>query len=1191
MADLDNQTEEVFQGGTTDQWRDYVDTLKVDIPEVSFKDAATFVASMTPVIGDAMAAKDVYDELQKDEPNYYLAGALGGAALVGLVPGLGDAAAKAIKKGAKEVFDVAKRVEVDPNAMGSGLGNLTLKPKQDNVIDVTSRIPKVTKPALKKIDIDTFDFDDLNLSDAEIQRYADIYKRDGNNLEEAQKRIDRIIQERIPRIEKALADALDTNKGTVSLQDYKNAVEATVTYDTIKKAARDISKQQQLLNKMGTTVAYEDAFDDAVMSTFEIFADRVTGSNTDLLEAVLNSKAERELVDYAVTENAIRNSYNKFMSTKAPSSKPATVQIDRDTDALEASRLRNDPEALEQWRTENKLPETQRQKNLPDAQAAAQALIEGSVTSKEARKRIEEAFPAPREYTAEEVMELLPTLTEVQGALGKKGTRYPILGVDGADLAEGQVVSSRLDIPAYDDYNKWVVSIHNGNQKAGTVVGYGQAIRLKNIRFGSDADTALDIARGTRTDRKTLQDAINKKTGEPDKQTKATIARIFGEYTSEDPYDLQRQAADIIASGSDEWVQVGMNPYRGSAFYDKKTGMPVFEAEEIIQVGPLVLARNVKKPTISQMKEMAVRTKDGKLRMFNEGGIAMDKQMEMAFAEGGTLDLDSVPDNTQGVDPVSGNEVPLGSMPEEVRDDIPAQLSEGEYVVPADVVRFHGVKLFEDLRTQAKMGFSAMEANGRIGGEPVPAMGMAIIEPVDDLDIMLDDSDFEVVDGYAEGGVVNAASDILSGQADGLMEYRQYRNPAGEEITIMFFNGMPMSLIPEGYVPVVTDTDLAAAEAAETGSVAASSVAQQQPVYTGEAQPMGGDNDDKTVADMPTPEAVNYKELTPDELRDMVSQARDLAPRTIPMIAGLLNPFAGLAIKAAMWHQSTQVENELKRRIKEANISDSDKTFYEDLLEVHQADKPNLADKIFKDDSEAQEVLGRDYMSPAQLAAEAVDAQVDAEAIDASVRAAFEGDMPTGMAPIADPESIEITSLNDEPGARDYKGPLAGLSPMFDTKGGVPEPYVYEPEAPAVTAPVSNNAAAFYASEDKIIAEERRDKIAEIRAKRKAELEAIAEMDAQIELLSDPARSEAALRKDRDQSQNAAQKAAIERAASIRQEASDTGRSIAEVGRSRSPSTTAPTASDRAASRAGATRGAGGQFGMNKGGLMKKKKK
>ena len=102
--------------------------------------------------------------------------------------------------------------------------------------------------------------------------------------------------------------------------------------------------------------------------------------------------------------------------------------------------------------------------------------------------------------------------------------------------------------------------------------------------------------------------------------------------------------------------------------------------------------------------------------------MAISDQMEMAL-------------NGQApqVDPVSGNEVPPGSLPVEVRDDIDAKLSEGEYVVPADVVRFFGVKFFEDLRTKAKMGLAKMEDDGRIGGEPVdmaamPPQGMDISE-------------------------------------------------------------------------------------------------------------------------------------------------------------------------------------------------------------------------------------------------------------------------------------------------------------------------------------------------------------------------------------------------------------------------------------------------------------------------------
>ena len=86
-----------------------------------------------------------------------------------------------------------------------------------------------------------------------------------------------------------------------------------------------------------------------------------------------------------------------------------------------------------------------------------------------------------------------------------------------------------------------------------------------------------------------------------------------------------------------------------------------------------------------------------------------DKQMVLAFMA-----------EAEDVDPISGNEVPPGSLPEEVRDDIPARLSEGEYVVPADVLRFYGVKFFEDLRENAKMELARMDREGRIGGEPIP---------------------------------------------------------------------------------------------------------------------------------------------------------------------------------------------------------------------------------------------------------------------------------------------------------------------------------------------------------------------------------------------------------------------------------------------------------------------------------------
>ena len=71
-------------------------------------------------------------------------------------------------------------------------------------------------------------------------------------------------------------------------------------------------------------------------------------------------------------------------------------------------------------------------------------------------------------------------------------------------------------------------------------------------------------------------------------------------------------------------------------------------------------------------------------------------------------------DMSVGMDPVSGNMVPPGSNEMNVRDDIPAVLSDGEYVVPADVVRYHGLKTFMMLRDEAKIGLMAMHMEGQI---------------------------------------------------------------------------------------------------------------------------------------------------------------------------------------------------------------------------------------------------------------------------------------------------------------------------------------------------------------------------------------------------------------------------------------------------------------------------------------------
>jgi len=269
---------------------------------------------------------------------------------------------------------------------------------------------------------------------------------------------------------------------------------------------------------------------------------------------------------------------------------------------------------------------------------------------------------------------------------------------------------------------------------------------------------------------------------------------------------------------------------------------------------------------------------------------------------------------TSGKDPISGNDVPVGSLPEEVRDDIPAQLSEGEYVVPADVVRYYGVKFFEDLRMDAKRGFAQMDADGRIGGEPIDAMD--IIEPKDDLPF--DISELQTVEaaegtfvtGYEEGGMAQPFTPALIAGNSGVT-YVDYTNGT-DTIKIPFFNGVAMAVIPEGYMPV---------SEFEAKKQKAQEPAQQ-------------DDDDKPRVQPPEP--IDFESLTDEELEKMVNDQTSFG--TDDVVTGLmaaLNPIMGLFIKGAMLNQAKMTRNELERRIndKTGTYSASTKSKYEEMLE------------------------------------------------------------------------------------------------------------------------------------------------------------------------------------------------------------------------------------------------------------------
>lgn len=196
-----------------------------------------------------------------------------------------------------------------------------------------------------------------------------------------------------------------------------------------------------------------------------------------------------------------------------------------------------------------------------------------------------------------------------------------------------------------------------------------------------------------------------------------------------------------------------------------------------------------------------------------------DNEHPITFAEGGLLDEGGT------VDPVSGNEVPTGSTQEEVRDDIPAQLSEGEFVFPADVVRYIGLENLMKLRQKAKQGLKLMEDMGQMGNAE-EAVAEDDLEYIAEIDMMIDDFDPEeeetrnfAVGGYNPPKIPNfsgttyktpTASDIVFGGSSSVSPFggvqspvqytsEEYIGPNGERITVTLINGKPVNPPPPGY--------------------------------------------------------------------------------------------------------------------------------------------------------------------------------------------------------------------------------------------------------------------------------------------------------------------------------------------------------------------------------------------------------
>ena len=202
-------------------------------------------------------------------------------------------------------------------------------------------------------------------------------------------------------------------------------------------------------------------------------------------------------------------------------------------------------------------------------------------------------------------------------------------------------------------------------------------------------------------------------------------------------------------------------------------------------------------------------------------------------------------DEGGSVDPVSGNDVPIGSTKEEVRDDIPAQLSEGEFVFPADVVRFIGLNRLMEMRQEAKQGLKKMEAMGQMGNADEATVPDDL--PFNETDIIAEDDDGNEVE-MAVGGLTPSSKYNQYMGTSGIKQ-AVYVNPeTGDEILVYIVSGTPVPAVPQGYVLKGSANQDAIKESKITNAVQEQPVVEEDPdagnkytVHQGKMVRIGGD--------------------------------------------------------------------------------------------------------------------------------------------------------------------------------------------------------------------------------------------------------------------------------------------------------------------------------------------------------------
>jgi hypothetical protein len=358
-------------------------------------------------------------------------------------------------------------------------------------------------------------------------------------------------------------DAFDPQNPTES---YNKAED--LFFDVVKDTVADGNVSDARVTYYDTEVYFRDDYDEQLTR----FANET------------NSPTRGEL---SGSSNASQPNSGAEVGTKLSGDVPDRVVQEAQGNQVVTEQQRKD------WREANK--GDFRQEQTPELAEAAEKLGRGEISISDYSKEVDRLRP----ITPLTDVPRIASFEDIASALDANKVAKGIIGLD-TEIADGTMVGSRLDIPAYNNYNTWVVSVHEGAGTSGSSLGYGKVAVLDDVKFNSNAKAAFGVATG--------------------EKAKAPFARMNGKWRNVDPEVAREQAEKFI--NDPNWTQVGMNPYRHSFFYDKATGQPVDSAKEVIQIGPLVLAKGVKTRPL-ESPEHALdpkKRKKGEPEYFKRGG-------------------------------------------------------------------------------------------------------------------------------------------------------------------------------------------------------------------------------------------------------------------------------------------------------------------------------------------------------------------------------------------------------------------------------------------------------------------------------------------------------------------------------------------------------------------------------------------